>query len=124
MKSAAVKALLIASLRTADPIGTSRRVVAGLAAKAAEVSPADAETMQPFRGAFAEEMQPLGAALWEAIQTTDPVAMRAGLRKLSRRMGDFTQGTALGELLALESAKAFVAGANQQSPIFQSSSEP
>lgn len=107
MKSAAVKALLIASLRTADPIGTSRRVVAGLAIHAK----AGADKLQPFRKAMAADTAPLGEALWEAIQTTDPVAMRAGLRKIARRMGDFTTGTALGELLATESAKAFVKGA-------------
>lgn len=117
MKTAALKALLVASLRTADPVGTSRRVVAALAAKAAEVRTADAETMQPFRAAFAEDMQPLGEALWQAIQTTDPVAMRAGLRKLSRRMGDFTAADALGEELAVAMAEAFIAGAAGEGPL-------
>jgi hypothetical protein len=111
MKTAPLKALLVASLRTADPVGTSRRVVAALAAKAAEVRTVDANAMQPFRAAFAEDMQPLGEALWQAIQTTDPVAMRAGLRKLSRRMGDFTAADALGEELAEAMAEAFIAGA-------------
>lgn len=110
MKALALKALLIASLRTADPVGTSRRVVAALAAKAPARSQMPDEDVQLVREAFAKDMQPLGEALWEAIQTSDPVAMRAGLRKLSRRMGEFTRGTALGEAMAILNADALVAG--------------
>jgi proline dehydrogenase len=105
MKALALKALLIASLRTADPVGTSRRVVAALAAKAPARSQMPDEDVQLVREAFAKDMQ-----LWEAIQTSDPVAMRAGLRKLSRRMGEFTRGTALGEAMAILNADALVAG--------------
>lgn len=107
MKSAMLKTLLIASLRTADPVGTSRRVVTALAAREAEVRSAEKALPQPFRTALATDMQPLGEALWSAMQTSDAVAMRAGLKKLSARMGDFTRGGALAAVLALESAKAF-----------------
>jgi hypothetical protein len=115
MKTAALKALLIASLRTADPVGTSRRVVAALAAKAPARSQMPDEDVQLVREAFAEDMQPLGEALWQALQTTDPVAMRAGLRKLSRRMGDFTRGSALGEAMAILSADALIEGMKPES---------
>lgn len=109
MKTAALKALLVASLRTADPVGTSRRVVAALAAKErqeARVQRPAEEDMQPFRTALAGDLRPVAEALWQASRTDDAVAMRAGLRKISRSLVGM-DAPALAAELALASAKAF-----------------
>jgi hypothetical protein len=110
MKAAILKTLLIASLRTADPVATSRRLLGALVAKDAELRPVEDPAVQRARAALARDMQPLAEALWQAGQTDDAVAFRAGLRKLSRelaRKAFVPGGGQLAATLALESAKAF-----------------
>ena len=107
MKVAAVKALIIAALRTAEPVFTARRVVGALSAKA-EVRTAEDAEMQPFRTALADDLRPLGDALWQAMQTPDGEAMRAGLRKIAAGLATRPSGDALAGALALASAREFL----------------
>ena len=58
------------------------------------------DAMQALRDALAEDMQPLGDALWQAYQSADLPAMRAALRKISNDIqGLAGNATALGNEL-------------------------
>lgn len=118
MKAAALKVLLIASLRTEDPVRTARRVAGALAAKAAEVQvmdPALAARVQELRTALAGDLQPLAEALWRTVNTDDVVAMRAGLRMISKKIADYDRADGLADALAVAMADAF-AGNEEPEP--------
>lgn len=98
MKTPRVKQILAAAATL--PVAEARRVVAALAAKEAEMVEEDA-AMQTFRTALAEDMRPLGDALYSAFQAGDEAAMQAALKKISKQMPDLA-----GEASALSAALA------------------
>jgi hypothetical protein len=57
-------------------------------------------------GALSLDLQPLGKALAGALQAGDEAAMTAALRKISARMPEFLESTALEEALGEEFVKA------------------
>lgn len=72
------------------------------------------EGLQELRGALAEDLQPLGAALYGAYQAGDAAAMTAALKKISEKMPELAgDASALGEALALRMAEAFVSGGGE-----------
>lgn len=72
--------------------------------------PADPEpAMQAIRNALAEDLQPLGDALFAAYQSGDAAAMQAALKKISKGMPDLTaDATALGDELAKQFTQALL----------------
>ena len=87
----------------------ARRIVTALVAKAG-----DADPQAKIRAALAEDLQPLGDALWGAYQAGDAPAMQAAMRKISERMPDFLASENLEEALAADLLAALTE--NDESP--------
>ncbi len=66
--------------------------------------------LQRIRAALADDLRPLGDALWSAHETGDVIAMRAALRKISERAPDFLESGALEDLLGEEMIAAWSGG--------------
>ncbi len=70
-----------------------------------------AAALQGLRTALAEDLRPLGDALFAAMNAGDEAAFKAALRKLSKDMPEFLESSALAEAMAGVMAEAFTAGA-------------
>jgi len=68
--------------------------------------PANDPELHAIRSALAEDMQPLGDALFQAVKMNDYTAMRDSLKKISARMPDFLQSAALTKLLGQQFTSA------------------
>jgi len=66
-----------------------------------------ADAMATVRTALAQDLQPLGKAMDEAMNAGDLPAMRAALQKISARMPDFLTGDATAGAMAVLMAEAF-----------------
>jgi phage gp29-like protein len=73
----------------------------------------DPSTHDAIRSALAEDLQPLGDALFGALQTGDQAAMNAALKKISARMPEFMDSPALTALLGEQFAAA-LAGESEE----------
>jgi len=67
-------------------------------AAAAEAGPNDTD-LQGLCAALASDLQPLGDALLQAVQTQDDAGMRRALKKISARMPEFLDAPALSQWL-------------------------
>ena len=72
--------------------------------------------LQGVRAALAIDMQPLGDALYNAVQAKDDASMRAALKKISSRMPDFLESTALANLLAKHATDAIAGKKSDLNP--------
>ncbi len=74
------------------------------------------ELMQDLREALAEDMRPLGDALWSAWNAGDFAAAKAALRRISERMPDHVAGesSALSALLEEEMVAAWWDGSSEE----------
>ena len=77
------------------------------ATTALNTAPAPA-ALQALRKALAADMQPLGEALYGALQSGDAPAMQAALARISATMPDFLTSTTLADLLAADLTEALI----------------
>jgi phage gp29-like protein len=62
---------------------------------------------QRLTAALSADLQPLGMALAGALQEGDEAAFQAAIKKISARMPEFLESTAMEELMASEMVQAF-----------------
>ena len=83
---------------------TAKLETTAMPASAADTSAVNTATADPelqgLRAALASDLQPLGDALYKAVLAKDDASMRSALKKISARMPDFLESSALSKLLA------------------------